>query len=115
VEIEGRGGGAGIGRHEVQVGLPCLMSWFLLFPAGTNTWDRFEMRIHKRLIDLHSPAGGLKWKGGDKGGAGRGGGRGPPCALPAMTKAVSRKVCVCGPARLQVAWVGDSSEACAMG
>jgi len=22
---------------------------------GTNTWDRFEMRIHKRLIDLHSP------------------------------------------------------------
>jgi small subunit ribosomal protein S20e len=23
---------------------------------GTNTWDRFELRIHKRLIDLHSPA-----------------------------------------------------------
>ena len=23
---------------------------------GTNTYDRFEMRIHKRLIDLHSPA-----------------------------------------------------------
>ena len=23
---------------------------------GTNTWDRFEMRIHKRLIDLVSPA-----------------------------------------------------------
>merc|ERR1711944_106704 len=23
---------------------------------GTNTWDRFEMRIHKRLIDLRSPA-----------------------------------------------------------
>ena len=22
---------------------------------GTNTWDRFEMRIHKRVIDLHSP------------------------------------------------------------
>lgn len=21
---------------------------------GTNTWDRFEMRIHKRLIDLHT-------------------------------------------------------------
>ena len=21
---------------------------------GTATWDRFEMRIHKRLIDLHS-------------------------------------------------------------
>ena len=25
-------------------------------PAGTNSWDRFEMRIHKRLIDLHSPS-----------------------------------------------------------
>lgn len=23
---------------------------------GTNTWDKFQMRIHKRLIDLHSPA-----------------------------------------------------------
>merc|ERR1711991_903778 len=23
---------------------------------GTNTWDRFEMRIHKRLVDLHSPS-----------------------------------------------------------
>merc|ERR1711935_612908 len=23
---------------------------------GTNTLDRFEMRIHKRLIDLHSPS-----------------------------------------------------------
>lgn len=23
---------------------------------GTNTWDRFEMRIHKRLIDLYAPA-----------------------------------------------------------
>merc|ERR1712178_518548 len=22
---------------------------------GTNTWDKMEMRIHKRLIDLHSP------------------------------------------------------------
>ena len=21
---------------------------------GSNTWDRFEMRIHKRLIDLHA-------------------------------------------------------------
>lgn len=21
---------------------------------GTNTWDRFEMRIHKRVIDLYS-------------------------------------------------------------
>eukprot|EP01130_Rhizamoeba_saxonica_P006518 TRINITY_DN2592_c0_g1_i1.p1 TRINITY_DN2592_c0_g1~~TRINITY_DN2592_c0_g1_i1.p1 ORF type:complete len:138 (-),score=33.33 TRINITY_DN2592_c0_g1_i1:51-464(-) len=23
---------------------------------GTNTWDRFEMRIHKRVIDLISPS-----------------------------------------------------------
>ena len=23
---------------------------------GTNTWDRFEMRIHKRLIDLQAPS-----------------------------------------------------------
>lgn len=23
---------------------------------GTNTWDRYEMRIHKRIIDLHSPS-----------------------------------------------------------
>lgn len=23
---------------------------------GTNTWDHFEMRIHKRLIDLQAPA-----------------------------------------------------------
>jgi len=22
---------------------------------GTNSWDRLELRIHKRLIDLHSP------------------------------------------------------------
>ena len=21
---------------------------------GTNTWDRFEMRIHKRVIDLYT-------------------------------------------------------------
>ncbi|KIZ06973.1 40S ribosomal protein S20-1 [Monoraphidium neglectum] len=27
---------------------------------GTNTWDRFEMRIHKRLIDLRSPADVVK-------------------------------------------------------
>mmetsp|Transcript_14556 Transcript_14556/g.31709 ORF Transcript_14556/g.31709 Transcript_14556/m.31709 type:complete len:121 (+) Transcript_14556:88-450(+) len=27
---------------------------------GTNTWDTFEMRIHKRLIDLHSPADVVK-------------------------------------------------------
>ncbi|KAL0596220.1 40S ribosomal protein S20 [Plecturocebus cupreus] len=23
---------------------------------GSKTWDRFQMRIHKRLIDLHNPS-----------------------------------------------------------
>lgn len=27
---------------------------------GTNTWDKFEMRIHKRLIDLHAPSAVVK-------------------------------------------------------
>merc|ERR1712159_935229 len=27
---------------------------------GTNTYDRYEMRIHKRLLDLHSPANIVK-------------------------------------------------------
>jgi small subunit ribosomal protein S20e len=27
---------------------------------GTNTWDRYQLRIHKRLIDLHSPADVVK-------------------------------------------------------
>ena len=27
---------------------------------GTNTWDRFEMRIHKRLLDLHASANDVK-------------------------------------------------------
>lgn len=27
---------------------------------GTNTWDRYEMRIHKRILDLHSPADAVK-------------------------------------------------------
>uniref|UniRef100_A0A0G4HE81 Small ribosomal subunit protein uS10 domain-containing protein n=1 Tax=Chromera velia CCMP2878 TaxID=1169474 RepID=A0A0G4HE81_9ALVE len=27
---------------------------------GSKTWDRFEMRIHKRLIDLHSPSDVVK-------------------------------------------------------
>merc|ERR1712238_468340 len=27
---------------------------------GTNTWDKLEMRIHKRLIDLHSAADVVK-------------------------------------------------------
>merc|ERR1712094_37906 len=27
---------------------------------GSNTWDRYEMRIHKRVIDLHSPSETVK-------------------------------------------------------
>merc|ERR1712167_348520 len=27
---------------------------------GTNTWDRFEMRIHKRVIDIHCPSSIVK-------------------------------------------------------
>merc|ERR1712137_98282 len=27
---------------------------------GTNTWDRYEMRIHKRIIDLVSPTSVVK-------------------------------------------------------
>ncbi len=30
------------------------------FTSGTNTYDKFEMRIHKRLIDLHSPSDVVK-------------------------------------------------------
>ena len=41
---------------------------------GTNTWDRFEMRIHKRLIDLHSPADVVKQITSIRCGQGPGGG-----------------------------------------
>ena len=27
---------------------------------GSKTWDRYQMRIHKRLIDLHSPSAIVK-------------------------------------------------------
>ena len=27
---------------------------------GTNTWDRFEMRIHKRVIDIMCPSSAVK-------------------------------------------------------
>jgi len=29
------------------------VSWWV-FVLGTNTWDRFELRVHKRVIDLFS-------------------------------------------------------------
>lgn len=27
---------------------------------GTNTWDRFEMRVHKRVIDIYCPSSVVK-------------------------------------------------------
>ena len=27
---------------------------------GTNTWDRYEMRIHKRVIDIYCPSSAIK-------------------------------------------------------
>lgn len=27
---------------------------------GTNTWDRFEMRVHKRVIDIMCPVSAIK-------------------------------------------------------
>ena len=27
---------------------------------GSKTWDRFEMRIHKRVIDIHCPSSSVK-------------------------------------------------------
>lgn len=27
---------------------------------GTNTWDRYEMKIHKRVIDLYCPQSAIK-------------------------------------------------------
>jgi small subunit ribosomal protein S20e len=34
-----------------------VLTWIVLDAfSGTNTWDRFELRVHKRVIDLHSPS-----------------------------------------------------------
>ena len=34
-----------------------VLMWIVLDAfSGTNTWDRFELRVHKRVIDLHSPS-----------------------------------------------------------
>lgn len=34
--------------------LVCLFVFFFFGALGTNTWDRFELRVHKRVIDLYS-------------------------------------------------------------
>ncbi len=31
-----------------------------MLSIGTKTWDRFEMKIHKRVIDLQSPLSVVK-------------------------------------------------------
>ncbi|CAO2630819.1 40S ribosomal protein S20 [Lemmus lemmus] len=35
-------------KGPVRIKTPC--------GEGSKTWDQFQMRIHKRLIDLHSPS-----------------------------------------------------------
>ena len=36
--------------------LSLVVSFLFRLSSGTNTWDRFEMRIHKRIIDVESPS-----------------------------------------------------------
>ena len=38
----------------VYFGYTCTDDAIFLWCVGTNTWDRFEMRVHKRVIDLVS-------------------------------------------------------------
>ena len=44
--------------HEFKVKGPVRIPTKRKSPCGegTNTWDRFEMRIHKRVIDLFCPS-----------------------------------------------------------
>ncbi|OWK04100.1 hypothetical protein Celaphus_00016262 [Cervus elaphus hippelaphus] len=46
------------GPHSVCAVLATLRITTRKTPCGegSKTWDRFQMRIHKRLIDLHSPS-----------------------------------------------------------
>ena len=45
-------------RGPVRMPTKCLRITTRKTPCGegSKTWDRFQMRIHKRLIDLHSPS-----------------------------------------------------------
>ena len=36
------------------------MTCFSLFFLGSKTWDRFQMRIHKRVIDFEAQATEVK-------------------------------------------------------
>ena len=51
-------------RHSGPVRLPTKK--LLITPRkspcgeGTNTWDRYEMRIHKRVIDIYCPSSAIK-------------------------------------------------------
>ena len=53
----------GFSKQEYWSGLPCpdpgdLPNTGIKPPCGEGSeiWDRFQMRIHMRLIDLHSPS-----------------------------------------------------------
>ena len=39
---------------SVTMLLDLMNCWSSVAIAGTNTFDRFELRVHKRVIDLHS-------------------------------------------------------------
>ena len=39
-----------------SVRIPTMLTSLARPRTGTNTWDRYQLRIHKRLIDLHSPS-----------------------------------------------------------
>ena len=45
-------------KGPVRIPTKCLRITTRKSPCGegTNTWDRFEMRIHKRIIDLYCPS-----------------------------------------------------------
>ena len=49
-------------KGPVRMPTKCLKLTVRKSPCGegTNTWDKFEMRIHKRLIDLHAPSDVVK-------------------------------------------------------
>ena len=43
--------------HVIHILLPCRITTRKTpCGEGSKTWDRFQMRIHKRVIDLHSPS-----------------------------------------------------------
>jgi len=49
-------------KGPVRMPTKCLKLTVRKSPCGegTNTWDRFEMRIHKRVIDIYCPSSVVK-------------------------------------------------------